>query len=189
MAKKALIILHEGFEEIEAITPIDLLSRANVEIVQASISENLQVTGRSGITLHATDRLSAIAEHAYDVIIIPGGPGIVPLRHNPELCELLQKQAQRGKWIACICAAPLLLKDAGLIEGKRYTAHTSTAEELPEALAHSVVLDGPLLTSRGAGTASEFSLALVSQLCGNVTAQTIAEAICWPHYIPTVNAQ
>ena len=77
MSKRALILLHPGFEEIEAVTPIDLLSRAGVEVVQASLDDTLLVAGRSGITLQATHRLIDVADERFDAIILPGGPGIM----------------------------------------------------------------------------------------------------------------
>ncbi|MFW2478677.1 MAG: DJ-1/PfpI family protein [Lentimonas sp.] len=81
----------------------------------------------------------------------------------------------------------MLFEDAGLLQGTHYTAHTSTSNELPNAKPQTIVQDGQLLTSRGAGTAIEFALALVRNLCGNDCARNIAEAICWPHSIPTDN--
>ena len=180
MKKRALIILHPGFEEIEAITAIDLLSRANVEIFQASVSDEELVTGRSGITLKTTDPLSEVIGH-FDVTILPGGPGIMKLRQNPIICQRLKQAHKSGGMIACICAAPLLLKDAGLLTGLEYTAHPSTSEELDQALLESIVQDGQVITSRGAGTATEFALAIVDQLCGSHAAKEIAQSICWSH--------
>ncbi|HAV14412.1 MAG TPA: DJ-1 family protein [Opitutae bacterium] len=181
MPLKALIVLHPGFEEIEAITPIDLLTRAGIDVVQASTGEDLFVKGRSGISIQASTHLRSVVEAPFDAVIIPGGPGIAKLRKDPMLCDLLKKQLDQGKLTACICAAPLLLKDAHLLTGRKYTAHFSTLEELPDAGAAVVVQDGTLLTSQGAGTATEFSLSLVENLCGPAIAGQIAKSICWPH--------
>ena len=181
MSQKALIILHPGFEEIEAVTPIDLLSRADVQVVQATIGDTRLVTGRSGITLEATHLLDRVIDEDFDAIIIPGGPGIQKLRKHPAVCALLRKQFTQDKIIGCICAAPLLLLDAGLLDGLSYTAHPATAEELPKAQAETVVIDGTIITSRGAGTAVEFGLALVSRLTDNSTAKVIGDSIVWPH--------
>jgi 4-methyl-5(b-hydroxyethyl)-thiazole monophosphate biosynthesis len=181
MKKKALVILHPGFEEIEAVTPIDLLARAEVHVVKAAIGDHLQVEGRSGITLQATHRLSEVIEEHFDAVILPGGPGIMQIRNHPEFCALLVRQKAAGNLIGCICAAPLLLRDAGLIDGLSYTAHPSTAAELPNASLEAVVQDGNIVTSRGAGTATEFALALVRSLTDGATTQTIADSICWPH--------
>jgi protein deglycase len=181
MTPRALIILHPGFEEIEAVTPIDLLTRAEIEVVQAATGNALRVRGRSGMTLQVTQLLKDLTSDDFDAIILPGGPGISQLRQNSEICRLLQKQHTAGKLIACICAAPLLLLDAGLAQGLRYTAHPATEDELPYAEKAAVILDGTILTSRGAGTATEFALSIVTHLTNKQTAQMIAESICWPH--------
>lgn len=177
---RALVILHPGFEEIEAVTPIDLLSRAGIDVVTATTGSELPVTGRSGITLVADSFLRDVAKENFEAIILPGGPGIQGLRGNPLLCDILQRQYNAEKWLACICAAPLLLLDAGLLKnGMRFTCHPSTKEEMPEATdVDAVVVDGPILTSRGAGTAGEFALALIERLCNQKTAESIAESIC-----------
>jgi 4-methyl-5(b-hydroxyethyl)-thiazole monophosphate biosynthesis len=183
MTTRALIILHPGFEEVEAVTPIDLLARAGVEVVQAALDDNLLVPGRNGMTLQATHRLIDIAEEAFDALILPGGPGIMQIRQHPLICALLKKQHAAGKLIGCICAAPLLLLDAGLNNDLRlrYTCHPAAENELTAAVAIPVVQDGTIITSRGAGTATEFALQLVSHLTDQATAIEIAESICWPH--------
>lgn len=181
MKQRALIILHPGFEEMEAVAPIDLLDRAGVEVVQASTSGALLVEGRNGITLEATRLLSDVAEQDFDVVIIPGGPGVKELRNDARIIGCLRRHHASGKVVAAICAAPLLLKDAGLIDGIAYTAHPSTSEELGEAREEPVVKDGQIYTSRGAGTATEFALALIRELCGEENAKEIATSICWTH--------
>lgn len=179
MPLRALIILHPGFEEIEAVTPIDLLSRADIEVVQAALGDDLLVPGRSGITLQATHLLKDVAEERFDAIILPGGPGIFKIRKHPEICRLLQKQHVAGKQIACICAAPLLLLDAGILtDAASYTAHPSTIDELPRRKADTpVVSSDNILTSPGAGSATQFSLQLITQLTNTATAKAIAESI------------
>jgi 4-methyl-5(b-hydroxyethyl)-thiazole monophosphate biosynthesis len=181
MSLRALIILHAGFEEIEAVVPIDLLARAGIEVVQAALGDDLLVEGRSGITLSATHRFDEIADQAFDAVILPGGPGISKIRNHLAVIKLLRRQNEQGKLVACICAAPLLLKDAYLLSEINYTAHPSTADELPAARTQSVVTDGSFITSRGAGTATEFSLALIQKLRGDTLAAEIADSICWPH--------
>ncbi|MGJ8653339.1 MAG: DJ-1 family glyoxalase III [Opitutaceae bacterium] len=184
MSQHALIILHPGFEEIETVVPIDLLSRANIKVTQAALGDNRSVEGRSGITLQATHALDDVADQLFDVVIIPGGPGIMQLRNHEVICNLLQRHYENGRLCACICAAPLLLKDAGLLHDSKYTAHFSTLHELPDAVPQATVADGQLLTSQGAGTATEFALALVQHLCDSETAHTIAESISWQHPLP-----
>jgi 4-methyl-5(b-hydroxyethyl)-thiazole monophosphate biosynthesis len=185
MKKRALILLHPGFEEMEAVAPIDLLARAEVEVVQASTSDTTLVEGRNGITLQANCLFSEIADQNFDAIILPGGPGVQKLRGDNSLIECLRRHKDAGRLIAAICAAPLLLLDAGLLSEASqpaYTAHPSTQAELPDALEKAVVSDQSILSSRGAGTATEFALALVRQLCGDASAKEIAQSICWSHY-------
>lgn len=177
----ALICLHPGFEEIEAIVPSDLLSRAEVSVTHAACGDSRLVTGRSNITLQAECLLSECRDRSYDLLVLPGGPGIMQLRDDPRLRELLQAQASAGKYIGCICAAPLLLKDAGLHEGRKISCHPTAEAELGVERPEPVIVDGRLITSRGAGTATEFGLALVEALKGAETAKTIAHAICWSH--------
>ena len=173
-----LAILPEGFEEIEAVTPIDLLRRAGVEVTIASLAENFHVTGRCGIIVHADTTLAAVKAKSFDLIFLPGGPGVINLRTDPRVLELVRAQAGAGKWVSAICAAPTVLNAAGLLEGRRYTAHFSVAKELPEILADErVVVDGNIVTSRGAGTAVDFGLALVEKLTSADKAAEVAKSI------------
>jgi protein deglycase len=160
-----LAILAEGFEEIEAVAPIDLLRRAGAEVTVAALGEGIHVTGRSGLTLHADTTLAAVEANSFDCVFLPGGPGVKHLRADPRVRTVLLRHSAAGSWIAAICAAPTVLHDAGLLNGRRYTAHFSVAAELPAILAEErVVTDGRLLTSRGAGTALDFGLLLVEKL-------------------------
>ena len=130
-----LAILAEGFEEIEAVTPIDVLRRAGVSVTIAALADSLHATGRSGLTMHADTQLAAVAARDFDCIFLPGGPGTKRLRADPRVGELLRRQNAAGRWIAALCAAPTVLNDAGLLQGRRYTAHFSVADELPAILA------------------------------------------------------
>jgi len=175
-----LTILPEGFEEIEAITPIDLWRRAGLEVTTASLTNHQSVTGRSNITLRADVLLSSISSEAvFDVLFLPGGPGVSKLRASPEVVEIVGRHVAANKWIAAICAAPLVLKDTGLLTGRRYTAHPSTATELPEILSSErVVVDGKIITSQGAGTAQDFALKVVELMVDEKTSKKIALSIC-----------
>lgn len=179
MNKQAIIILHSGFEEMEAVTPIDLLTRAGVKVVQAALAERLEVTGKNGIVLQASHHLDDVVSEPFDAVILPGGPGIQNIRKHPIVCKLFKQQKAEGRTIGCICAAPLLLLDAGLIANLRYTCYPSVRDELPEALEEPVVQDGTIITSRGAGTATEFGLQLIRTLTDEATASKVAESICW----------
>ena len=180
MAKTVLTLLADGFEEIEAAAPIDLLRRAEAEVTVASCSDSLDVTGRSTITLRADTLLSHIPEPlAFDLLVLPGGPAVFELRKRPEIIYLIRDFADTGKPIGAICAAPLLLLDAGVITSdSTCTAHGSTEEEIPQlAKNKAVVQDGKIITSRGAGTAVEFGLALIQELFGQEKANEIRASI------------
>ena len=175
-----LAILAEGFEEIEAITPIDLLRRAGAEVTVAALAEGIHVTGRSGITMHADTTLTAVAARDFDCVFLPGGPGVKQLRADPRVRALVLRHASAGRWLAAICAAPTVLHDAGVLTGRRYTAHFSVANELPAILPEErVVADGRLLTSRGAGTALDFGLLLVEKLFSPEKSTEIARSVCF----------
>lgn len=177
--KRALILIHPGFEEMEAAAPIDLLTRADVEVSLASTTREKIVRGRSGLAFETTLLFEELEPgDLYDAIILPGGPGIKELRQHPELCECLKRHHAAGKILACICAAPLLLLDSGLLPG-HYTAHPSTSAELPQPENQDYVWDGQILTSKGAGTATQFSLALIEALRDAASCKKIADSICW----------
>ncbi len=178
MSKKVLCLLAPGFEEIEAITPIDLLRRAGADVTIASVTTVRQVTGRCNVTVLADATLDEVASQEFDLLLIPGGPGVKTLRSDGRPADLAKAYVQRGKPVGAICAAPMVLADAGLLAGKRFTAHFSVHPELPGALADErVVEDGHLVTSRGAGTALDFGLALVRRLFGDAAAREVAQAV------------
>ncbi|HKB57178.1 MAG TPA: DJ-1 family glyoxalase III [Lacunisphaera sp.] len=174
-----LVLLADGFEEIEALAPVDLLRRAEIDVTIASLSENRHATGRSGITAHADAALSAVQGRVFDLLFLPGGAGVKNLRADPRVRELVLSQHATGRWLAAICAAPTVLNDCGLLAGKRYTAHFSVANELPAILAKErIVTDGKITTSRGVGTAMEFGLHLVALLTSAGKAAEVSKAIC-----------
>jgi 4-methyl-5(b-hydroxyethyl)-thiazole monophosphate biosynthesis len=177
MPKKVLCLLFPGFEEIETIAPVDLLRRAGVDVTMASLHGEKLVTGRCNIAVQADADLAGLNGGAFDLLLLPGGPGVKGLRADGRAALLAREFAQAGKPVAAICAAPLVLADAGLLGGKRFTAHFSAHGELPQALDEKVVVDGNVITSRGAGTALDFGLALVECLIGEPAAREIAKAI------------
>ena len=171
-------MLFTGFEEVETFAPVDLLRRAGVEVVVASLTGEKLVTGRCDITVQADAALADVSEQEFDLLLIPGGPGVKAVRADGRAAKLAQAYAQIGKPVAAICAAPTILKDAGLLAGKRFTSHAGVLPELPESLVgEPVVEDGDIITSRGAATAVDFGLALVRRLCGEATAAEVAKGI------------
>ncbi len=174
-----IVPLADGFEEIEAFAPVDLLRRAGIEVVTASLADNRHATGRSGITAHADLALKDLPAVPADLLFLPGGAGVKHLRSDPRIRQLVLAHHEAGRWLAAICAAPAVLHDCGLLAGRRYTAHFSVAGELKDILsAERVVTDGHITTSRGAGTAVEFGLHLVGLLAGAEKAAEIGKAIC-----------
>jgi 4-methyl-5(b-hydroxyethyl)-thiazole monophosphate biosynthesis len=174
-----LALLADGFEEIEAFAPVDLLRRAGIEVTVASLNDNRHATGRSGITAHADAALSAVGAQLFDLLLLPGGAGVKNLRADPRVKEIVLRHHHAGRWLAAICAAPTVLADCGLLTGKRYTAHPSVAAELPDIRsAERVVTDGKMTTSQGAGTAVEFGLHLAALLTSPAKADEIGKAIC-----------
>ena len=175
----ALVILADGFEELEAFAPVDLMRRGGIEVTVASLNENRHATGRSNITAHADAALSSVQDRLFDLVFLPGGAGVKNLRADPRVKDLLLKHDAAGRWLGAICAAPTVLNDAGLLREKRYTAHFSVADELPAILASErIVTDGKITTSRGAGTAVEFGLHLVAMLTSPAKSAEISKAIC-----------
>jgi 4-methyl-5(b-hydroxyethyl)-thiazole monophosphate biosynthesis len=180
MQPRVLCLLFPGFEEIETLAPVDLLRRAGAQVVLASLTGEKLVTGRCQVTVQADAALAEVADHPFDLLVLPGGPGVKAVRAQGRAAELARHFVQAGRAVAAICAAPTVLADAGLLAGRRYTAHFSVHDELPGALAgERVVEDGPLITSRGAGTALEFGLALVRRLLGEAKAREVAAAIMY----------
>lgn len=178
-APSVLAILMNGFEEIEAVAPIDLLRRAGVRVVVASLGVEPTVVGRCNLALLAETTLAVAAQQTYDLVFLPGGPGVKHLRADARVVPLVQAQVAAGRLVAAICAAPLVLHDAGLLAGRRYTAFPATADELPHILHDQrVVEDGPVLTSRGAGTALDLGYAMIARLVSPAKADEIRRQIC-----------
>ena len=166
MAKVA-VILADGFEEIEALTVVDVLRRANITCHMVGFEA--QVTGSHAIQVQA-DRVFDGDLSDYDMIVLPGGmPGSAHLRDNEQLIAELQKCEQVGKKIAAICAAPIVLNRAGLLKDKEFTCYDGVQEQIADGhyRKETVVVDGHLTTSRGPATALAFAYNLVEQLGGD----------------------
>ena len=176
MSKRVLCLLTDGFEEIEAITPVDLLRRAEVEVVIASLHGGT-VKGRCGVVIQPDAVLADVTPADFDLLFIPGGPGVKALRSDGRPASIARDFYASGKPVAAICAAPLVLHDAGLLENHRFTSHSSNWQDLPKAEDERVIEDGLLITSRGAGTALDFGFALVRLLAGKKVVDEVSEAI------------
>jgi len=165
-----LVPLADGFEELEAVTVIDLLRRADIEVTTAALATN-PVKGSHGIALVADATLDSLADREFDVIALPGGmPGARHLAEDARVQGLLKRMAQQGKITAAICAAPSALAAAGILDGKQATSFPGflDATQTPglKISTAAVVADGAVITSRAAGTALDFALALIERLRG-----------------------
>ncbi len=167
--KKVLVPLAPGFEEIEAVTVIDVLRRAGIEVVVAGTQVG-PIEGSRGIRVTADKMLEGVSAEEFDMIVLPGGgKGVENLQKHPRMAPLLEEFFAKQKPVGAICAAPSLLAAAGLLRGKQATSHPSVKEKVAAASIYSeerVVTDGKLVTSRGPGTAMEFALKLVEILAG-----------------------
>lgn len=179
MKPKVLIPLETGFEEVEAITPIDLLRRAGAEVCTVAVGSSRAVEGKNGIVVEADRAMKEVDSDDFDLLLLPGGPAAKTLRTNATILEWARSFVAREAWIGAICAAPTILHEAGVLEGKRFTAHFSAADDLPETVDEPVVQDGKLITSQGAGTAVPFALRLIDVLFDAEQSAEIAKSICY----------
>jgi len=164
--KKVLIPIASGFEEIEAITVTDILRRAGAKVIIAATCEGI-INGSRGIKIQPDALLDSVMEIEFDLICLPGGqPGTDNLKNDSRILNLLVKMFQQEKWIAAICAAPIVLKKADIIKNYFLTSHPSVKSEFNSKnyLFERVVVDGKLITSQSPGTAMEFALKLVEIL-------------------------
>lgn len=163
--------LADGFEEIEALSVVDILRRAEIEVKMISVYDKKEVTGAHGIKVVADDIISNISDA--DLIFLPGGlPGVTNLEASHKVMEILKKHLSVGKYIAAICAAPSILGKLGVLKGKKAVCYPSFEKYLDgaEVLKDKVVIDDVFITSRGAGTASELGFAIVELLKDRETA-------------------
>ncbi len=171
--------LAEGFEEIEALCPVDLCRRAGIAAKTVSITDKKEVTGSHGITVLA-DLSAADTLGDFDMIVLPGGmPGTKHLDASPLVEHAIAEAVQNDKYIAAICAAPMILGRRGLLRGKEAIAFPGFEQYLTGATvsARRVVLDGRILTAAGMGVSHDFGLAIVEIFCGKETADKLAGAV------------
>lgn len=171
---KVLIPLAQGCEELEAVTLIDLLRRANITVITASLTERRQIKASRDVQLVADVTLEDVIYDDFDMIVLPGGqPGTDNLNADPHIHAILKRLVQADKAIAAICAAPLVFASSGLLEGKSATCYPGvlTADEWPNISLKddAVVIDGKVFTAQGPGTAIDFALAIIEYLTDKAT--------------------
>lgn len=179
---KAFIFLADGFEEIEAIAPIDIFKRAEFEVKTISISNDKTVKGAHGISVIADSLFSEVDFTDNDLLYLPGGmPGTKNLDAHEGLKNLINKQILENKNIAAICAAPSILGKMGLLKGKEAICYPGFENQLQGAILsdNKIVKSGIIHTAKGAGVAVQFALKLVEELQGKKKAEQIADSICF----------
>ncbi|APF26268.1 DJ-1 family protein [Clostridium sporogenes] len=164
---KILVFIAEGFEEIEALTVVDVLRRANIQCDMCSITSNKEIKGTHNILVNVDKTLEEIKSNEYNALVIPGGmPGATNLRDNNKLIDLIKEFNKDKKLIAAICAGPIVLSKANIIKGKEVTSYPGFEEDLKEGLYKEdlVVQDGNIITSRGPSAAMYFAFKILENL-------------------------
>lgn len=174
------ILLAPGFEEAEALVPVDMLRRANIETATVSITGE-PVPGSHGVTVLADVTLDDVDLSRADMVVLPGGgPGYKNLGKEPRVEQLVREAAEKGLWLAAICAAPTLLGRWGLLEGREAVCYPGMEDRLDGAKALMdlrAVMDGKIITGRAAGSAFDFGLLLTAALAGEEEAEKVRCAI------------
>jgi len=176
---KALIILADGFEEIEAIAPIDLLRRAGIEVLVAGLGKK-QICSARSVAITADEIFDAEKHGGFDAIILPGGmPGTTNLLNDNGVIEAVKKYFAEQKLCCAICAAPRIFDKAGILQNRNFTCFPTAAEEIKNGnySNEAVVQDKNIITSKAAGTAVDFSYAIIEYLLGEEVARGVVEKI------------
>ncbi len=174
------IFLADGFEEIEALTVVDLCRRAGLNIDMVSVMERISVTGSHGIEVKADKLISEVKFDEMDMLVLPGGmPGTTNLEKTEALMEKVREFDAAGKFISAICAAPGVFGRAGILQGRKACVFPGLEGELKGADVQmtETTVDGHILTSRGMGTAIPFGLAIVERFCGKEAADELGKKI------------
>jgi len=179
-----LVPLAQGCEELEAVTVIDLLRRAEIEVVTAGLTDG-PVQARRGTVLVPDMTLDEALQRDYDMVVLPGGlPGADHLDADARIHQLLKEMAAGDRYTAAICAAPKVLARAGILDGKSATSYPGVLDGMGRAditlRGEPVVRDGKVITSRGPGTAMDFSLALIEALAGKARRDEVEAALVRP---------
>ncbi len=185
--KKVLLFLAEGFEEVEALTPVDYLRRAEIDVITSAVGADKIVTGSHKIPVTADTLLNDLylgnklhAEN-WDAVLCPGGmPGSANIAASPIACDFLQNMASSGKLVSAICAAPaVVLGPLGILNGKKFTCFPGMETRVSSGiwLEDRVVIDGNIVTSRGPGTAVNWAHTLIEILAGKDKADALIETV------------
>lgn len=179
---KVFVYLATGFEEIEALTVVDLLRRAEIEVQTVSVHKDPVVKGAHHIPVTADVTIDALADEMADMVVLPGGiPGIDHLYQSEKLREDVLRHAEKGRLIAAICAAPYVLHQLQLLDGKNYTCYPSVEERIDQGNYQNtpVVVDDKVITSQGVGTALPFAGKLIEMLKDKETAKRVLKEVLY----------
>ena len=177
--KRVIIPLAEGFEEIEAVTSIDVLRRAGIEVITVGLDTDT-VKGAHRLKIETDKRLKDVLNYDFDAVVLPGGmPGAANLRESSELLKLIKNINGKKGLIAAICAAPIVLEAAGVLNDREATSYPGYDSEMESAnySEERVVVDRNLITARGPGVAVEFALEVVKYLAGESEAFSLKKAM------------
>lgn len=177
---KIAVFLAEGFEEIEALTVVDLGRRAGMEVITAAVGNSHMVKGSHGISVQADEMFEDVDFDSLDMLVLPGGmPGTRNLEAHEGLMEQVDRFYKEGKFVAAICAAPSILGHRGIVKGRRACCYPGFEEHMDgaEVMYEPVTIDGNVITGRGMGCAIYFALAIVAHFCGQDKADELAKAI------------
>lgn len=181
MENRVCVLLAPGYEEIEALTPVDYLRRAGVVVDVISTTEDIAVPSAHNVLVQADSFLDDIKADDYDMVVIPGGlPGVPNLIANEKVMAFLADMNAKNKWMTSLCAGPAVLDAAGILVDKACTCYPGWEEKLKKIGAFSeetVVVDGNVITARGAGAAGYFALALVEALKGEEKMKEVKSAV------------
>lgn len=178
-----VVLFAEGFEEIEALTPVDLMRRAGLQVAMAGVG-GMEITGSHGIVVRMDLRAEDVDREDLEAVVLPGGlPGTLNLERSEAVQSLLDHCAEQEKWIAAICAAPSILAHKGLLRGREATAFPKFQKDVEEGggrLSEGFVCrDGRYLTARGMGVSTQFGLKLVEVLVSPEKAEELRQSIQW----------
>lgn len=182
MSKKVCVFLADGFEEIEGLTVVDLLRRAGIEVTTVSIKDSLTIHGAHGIDVQADKLFEEVNYEENDMTVLPGGmPGTLHLGEHQGVKKVLEQFYQNKKYVAAICAAPSILGKYGMLKGRKATSYPGFEDALvgAEYVYEAVAADDFVITSRGMGTAIEFSLKLIEKLLNADKAEAIRKSIIY----------
>lgn len=178
------VFFGEGFEEIEALTTVDLLRRAGYDVETVSVNNTHHVMGSHGVEIRTDYYISEVSVSAMDMIVLPGGPGHKNLEKCAHLMKRIKKFNDEGKWLAAICASPSILGRAGVLEGKKATCYPGYEDQLfgAECTGAEAEWDKNVITGRSAGCSVSFALKIVEALSGKEAAKKLSDSIYFDHF-------